>query len=163
MPNVLKQFASMGMGGKPAWATNTMHKSAGVGGEDGQYGAKAMPQGNAWGQQFMQQYGSPPGQMHDQWAAFRQQNGIGGGPPAPIAQGAAPAGVAQPGSDWRQSMSGWIGQRPQRPSTAWENPMARREAYQGWMGQRPQFPGNELAGAFGGQHPWLQALLNRIR
>lgn len=149
MPNVLKQFASMGMGAKPSWASN----SGGAAG--GQHGANAAPQGNAWGQQFMQQFGSPPGQMRDQWQAFRQQNGMGGGQ--------TPAGMPQPVSDWRQQMMDWRGQRPERPSQGWESPMMRREAMTGWRDQRPQFPGNELSGAFGGQHPWLQALLNRIR
>jgi hypothetical protein len=149
MPNVLKQFSTMGMGGKPAWASS---HSPGTGAADGQFGAKAAPQGNAWGHQFMQQFGSPPGQMRDQWQAFRQQNGVGG-----------PAGMPQPLTDWRQQMMDWRGQRPQRPAQGWENPMMRREAMSGWREQRPEFPMNELSGAFGGQHPWLQALLNRIR
>lgn len=58
-------------------------------------GQGQSPGGNAWGQQFQQQYGAPPGQMHDQWNAFRSQNGIGGGSPQgsplPSAAGGPPS------------------------------------------------------------------------
>lgn len=43
---------------------------------------RANPSGNAYGQRFMQQYGQAPGQMREQFAAFRQQ--------APQAMPAAP-------------------------------------------------------------------------
>jgi hypothetical protein len=158
--NVLKQFSTMGMGGKPAWASNAKNHAPGTGRADGQYGANASPQGNAWGQQFMQQYGSPPGQMRPQWQAFKQQNGIGGGSPG---GGGGAAAMFQPMMDWRQQMMGWRQARPQRPEGGWPSRPLKQETMTSWLDQRPQFPMNELSGAFGGQHPWLQALLNRIR
>lgn len=61
------------------------------------YGANASPQGHGWGQQFMQQYGSPPGQMRDQWSEFRTQNGMGGGqPPMPPMTPPTPMGAGGP-------------------------------------------------------------------
>jgi hypothetical protein len=67
--------------------------------------ATPAPQGNAWGQQFQQQNGQPPGQLRDLWAQFRQQNGIGGGQPAatPPATGTPPATPpAAPSADPRR-------------------------------------------------------------
>ncbi len=50
------------------------------------------PQGNAWGHNFMEQFGKPPGQMRDEWAAFKTQNGFGGGarPVRPVRPRTAP-------------------------------------------------------------------------
>ena len=80
-----------------------------------------QPGGNGWGQQFMQQYGKPPGQMRDQWNAFRQQNGMGGGQMGGGNPAFAPAREAmqtwrqarpQPSPDYRSQMDSWRQQRP---------------------------------------------------
>jgi len=114
-------------GRKPASPFGNMGQGQGQA-PAGQYGANASPNGNAWGQQFMQQYGAPPGQMKDQWNAYRQENGFGQGN-----QMAGAGGQPAPGMPQQQNM---------------QNPM------QGWLAQRPQFGGmGGMGGGMGPQQP----------
>lgn len=111
-------------------ATQVMPQTSAPAAPAGQYGASASPQGNGYGQAFMQQYGQPPGQMRDQWQAFRQQNNIG--------QPAAPATPQMgQGQDFRSMIQAWLAQRPQMGGQM-QDP---RMMMQNWIGQRPQIGG----------------------
>jgi hypothetical protein len=104
----------------------------------GQYGANADPKGNGWGQQFMQQYGAPPGQMKDEWQAYKTANNFGGG------QNDAVQGM---GGGMGQGMGGMGG--GQMPP---QNPMAP------WLQMRPQF-GQQMGGQGGDRMQMLRAWL----
>jgi hypothetical protein len=101
----------------------------------GQYGANANPTGHAWGQQFMQQNGSPPGQMRDQFQAFRQggqpQQGMGGG----MLSGMMGRGMQGMGQGLNQGMQGLQG---------------LGQGMQGMMGQMPPWLMSMLQNRFGG-------------
>lgn len=125
MMNTRKPASPFGMA-QPAQAQRPAQAS-------GQYGANASPGGNAYGQRFMQQYGSPPGQMRDQFAAFRQQGGMGGmgGQPSQPMPGAPPQ-MPQMGQNPMQS---WMAQRPQFGGGQPNDPRAMMMA---WLAQRPR-------------------------
>lgn len=102
----------------------------------GQYGGNATPNGNAWGQQFMQQYGAPPGQMRDEWNAFRSENGFGGSAEAANMGGinGAPQMPQQQYGGGINPMSGWLNQRPQMGGGVPD----RRAMMMAWLQQRPR-------------------------
>jgi hypothetical protein len=110
----------------------------------GQYGATAEPKGNGWGQQFMQQYGAPPGQMREQWQQFRQDNGFGGG-------------MGGPRQEWRQQMRDWRQARPERPEDMAPGSGWRRgPEMQGWLQNRPQFGGGQGMDRMAMLRAWMQ-------
>lgn len=110
-----------------------------------QYGGNANPNGNGWGQAFMQQYGKPPGQMRDQWDAFRQQNGFGGGQPAPTNGGITGGGIADP------TAPGTVTSGPIAAPTV--SPMQSPNMMQTWAQSHPQM------GAFTGQPQDYQSMI----
>lgn len=69
---------SLGAGGNGG--TGGLGGSLGAGGNGGNGGVGngGAVGGNAWGYNFRQQYGQPPGQRRDEWNTYRQQNGVGG-------------------------------------------------------------------------------------
>lgn len=104
------------------------------GGQGGQYGANANPNGNGWGQSFMQQYGAPPGQMRDQWQQFRQDNGFGQPsmqPQQPTPPNQMPPQMPGPQNPWQS----WLGQRPDFGNMA--PGMDRMSMIRAWLAQRP--------------------------
>jgi hypothetical protein len=123
------------------------------GGQPQQPGATPAPQGNAWGRQFQQQNGAPPGQLRDLWTAFRNQNGIGGGQPegTPPATGAPPAGTpsAPPVADGTGPH--WT---PQQGMDYWRslqsNPEFQNSGFGKFIGGMGQL-GNLFRGAMPGQ------------
>lgn len=95
----------------------------------GNMGANATPSGNAYGQRFMQQYGSPPGQMRDQFAAFRGQSLAPNNPnPSPAVTPRPPmpsmstqAGPPQPhGNGWGHMFRQQYGQAPGQMRSQWD-------------------------------------------
>jgi hypothetical protein len=64
-----------GVGGYPGAGGNG--GSGGVGGNGGSAGGNSDG-ANAWGYYFRQVFG-PPGQMRDEWNAYRHESGVGGG------------------------------------------------------------------------------------
>jgi hypothetical protein len=122
---------------------------ASMGQPTGQHGANANPGGNGWGQQFMQQYGAPPGQMREQWQQFRTDNGFGMG------------GMGGERGAWREQMQDWRQSRPERPED-YDGRWRRSPAMTDWRGQRPERPQMDREGmirAWLAQHP--RGLLGR--
>lgn len=84
--------------------------------------------GNGWGRAFMDQYGSPPGQMRTEWDAFRAANGVGGSAPAagPATSPASPTpGMGggqggQGGNGWGQQFREQYGQAPGQMRSQWD-------------------------------------------
>lgn len=124
---------------------------------NGQYGANASPDGNGYGQQFMQQYGAPPGQMRDEWNQFRQDNGIGGG-----GMGQPQGGGGSPFGSMGQGMGGMGGQPPMGipmpPQQMQPQQMQQQNPMYSWLQNRPQF-GQAMGGQGGDRMSMLRAWL----
>jgi hypothetical protein len=132
---------------KPASPFGNMGQPQG-GQSGGQYGANASPKGNAWGQQFKQQFGAPPGQMKDEWSQFKTDNGFGMGGSG---MGGQPDMPSQAFGGGGFGMGGMGGQ--QAPAMPQQNPM--QPQMQAWQGMRPQFGGGQPMDRMNMIRAWL--------
>lgn len=86
-------------------------------------------QGHGWGHAFQQQYGKPPGQMREQWQAYRTANGFGPGM-SPQAPTPSPTAMTPPAAPRPAPAMG-----PQNPAFAQQF----RTAMDQWRQNRPSY------------------------